>query len=708
MSSEVTNESDEQTEDQIAKENKRNLKTDKEEEEVKGENSLKENSKKENRKSIYTRRIIDISILNKILSPTSSHGKCGGHNLGNTCFMNSSIACLSNCTELTTYFLSKEYEKDLNKENPRGLQGKLAKEWYKLLYEYWVENNRVGNPSSFKNTIARKAHIFKGFGQQDSNEFMTFFLDYINEDLNKENTVPYEEIEEQRDNESDLDCAKRFWDLHIRRNNSIITDLFSGQYKSTIECPDCHWISKTYDPFNTLILPIPNRHYGKKNLKKNFTLYYIPKFSIRSTVKINAYLNENIIINDVAKELNEIEDFNYDVKNLTFIEVSDKKCVRICNGEDKLFEQSNYLFCSENDEVYKNIFMLYITTENERDLSAYPRIFYADEKMSSNELKMRIYFYARHYINNPFGKNEEEDEFIKLYKEYTKNENIKEYEIINYMTEEYKKIFENPSEESKELIDSFLKDLPFQILIVGNSKKVINLLKDNIEEKLKEFEFISESESEVGKLLDFMTKNKYNFMLKFNQRSSFIDRYLLKFNTCSTVKMKGYEENQFRSFTCDLQDCLEFFRLEETLEKGNEWYCRKCKDFKKAKKKMELFYLPKLFIVCLKRFSNSESRYYYLSSYYNRWEKNNAYVDFPINDMDMKEYVTGPDKDNSVYDLFAVSQHYGGTGGGHYTAVCKNVDGNWYNYNDSSVSQTSESDVVSSAAYVLFYRRKTD
>ena len=224
---------------------------------------------------------------------------------------------------------------------------------------------------------------------------------------------------------------------------------------------------------------------------------------------------------------------------------------------------------------------------------------------------------------------------------------------------------------------------------------------------LKEFEFISESESEVGKLLDFMTKNKYNFMLKFNQRSSFIDRRSLKFNTCSTVKMKGYEENQFRSFTCDLQDCLEFFRLEETLEKGNEWYCRKCKDFKRAKKKMELFYLPKLFIVCLKRFSNSESRYYYFSSY-NRWEKNNAYVDFPINDMDMKEYVTGPDKDNSVYDLFAVSQHYGGTGGGHYTAVCKNIDGNWYNYNDSSVTQTSESDVVSSAAYVLFYRRKTD
>jgi len=69
--------------------------------------------------------------------------------------MNSSIACLSNCTELTTYFLTKEYEKDLNKTNPRGLKGRLAEEWYNLLYEYWVENTRAGNPTSFKNTISK-------------------------------------------------------------------------------------------------------------------------------------------------------------------------------------------------------------------------------------------------------------------------------------------------------------------------------------------------------------------------------------------------------------------------------------------------------------------------------------------------------------------------------------------------------------------------
>ena len=73
----------------------------------------------------------------------------------------------------------------------------------------------------------------------------------------------------------------------------------------------------------------------------------------------------------------------------------------------------------------------------------------------------------------------------------------------------------------------------------------------------------------------------------------------------------------------------------------------------------------------------------------------------------MKDLIIGPDKEHSVYDLFAVSQHYGTTGGGHYTAVCRN-NGNWYNYDDSSVTPTSFKACLSSAAYVLFYRRQTD
>ena len=61
-----------------------------------------------------------------------------------------------------------------------------------------------------------------------------------------------------------------------------------------------------------------------------------------------------------------------------------------------------------------------------------------------------------------------------------------------------------------------------------------------------------------------------------------------------------------------------------------------------------------------------------------------------------------------VYDLFAVSNHYGSLGGGHYTAYCKvpGEDGRWHCFDDSSVRPVSESLVASPAAYVLFYRRR--
>ena len=126
--------------------------------------------------SPFTRTIIDIHDLDYLLTQKTNHGVCGGHNLGNTCFMNSSIACLSNCTELTAYFLTGKYKTSINKKNKQGLQGKLANAWYDLLKEYWETKSRTGNPSTVKSTVAKKAKIFGGFGQQDSNEFMTEFL----------------------------------------------------------------------------------------------------------------------------------------------------------------------------------------------------------------------------------------------------------------------------------------------------------------------------------------------------------------------------------------------------------------------------------------------------------------------------------------------------------------------------------------------------
>ena len=58
---------------------------------------------------------------------------------------------------------------------------------------------------------------------------------------------------------SDREASKEAWLKHLVRNESIIVDLFHGQYKSTLVCNICRKISITFDPFMTLSLPIPGK-----------------------------------------------------------------------------------------------------------------------------------------------------------------------------------------------------------------------------------------------------------------------------------------------------------------------------------------------------------------------------------------------------------------------------------------------------------------
>jgi len=60
-----------------------------------------------------------------------------------------------------------------------------------------------------------------------------------------------------------------------------------------------------------------------------------------------------------------------------------------------------------------------------------------------------------------------------------------------------------------------------------------------------------------------------------------------------------------------------------------------------------------------------------------------------------------------IYDCYAVSNHYGNMGFGHYTAYAKNpITNQWYEFDDSRVSTISPDQVASSGAYNLFYRKR--
>lgn len=56
---------------------------------------------------------------------------------------------------------------------------------------------------------------------------------------------------------SDEEAARFAWNCHTMRNESVITDLFYGQYKSTINCNQCDRVSVTFDPMSTVMVTIP-------------------------------------------------------------------------------------------------------------------------------------------------------------------------------------------------------------------------------------------------------------------------------------------------------------------------------------------------------------------------------------------------------------------------------------------------------------------
>ena len=759
--------------------------------------------------SMYTRRVMDISKIENYLQPNSSRGQVGGRNLGNTCFMNSSIACISNCTELTYYFLKGDYKKDINEDNSLGLHGELAKRWGELMNEYWVENTSVGDPSDFKSTIGSKATRFRGFGQQDSNEFMSVFLDYLNEDLNGTTKKQYIEMKEKGENESDEQCARRFWDCNLKRNDSIITDLFCGQFKSTITCPDCGHINITFDPFDTINLPLLNqKKYSDNDNIEIFHFFYIPKYCLKNPYRIKIKeVNKYLPLNDIVKRIKQEENFIYNNKlddDLLIVDMLRREKFGYANLTDpahKFDYREEYIYSfNHNPREEKIKIPMYLFEK--KGMSEYPRMIFIKEGMKLNDLRRMIYIYLRKYILSPFLKENEEKDNISLeiekYLKDKKNE-LDEEKLIELINEEYKLLFnddnqeketkmeiddeekntqkdnneenkekekekekideekkednngekkeekidvdeekkdeekkdeekkdeekkgEEKKEEKKEktekekLIEKFIKDLPFTYYIKKertyyNEKERIDFFdKENfntLSEDFKEDIKLKTYNDSLDKLS--IDLNDYEIKVEFNEDSKYInkdtfnldyfDDYQLDYKKKEEPKKKEGEEEEEDDGKMTLEKCLKKFIKEEQLEEGDEWYCSGCKKHVLAKKKLDLYYLPKILIICFKRFIKD-------SSY--SWEKNDSEVFFPIENMDMKNFVIGPDKDHSVYDLFAVSQHYGSTGFGHYTAVCKN-NGKWFSYNDSSCSETNENDALSSAAYVLFYRRQTD
>ena len=122
-------------------------------------------------------------------------GACGLANLGNTCYANSAIQCISYLPLLRAYLLSAQYKAvgDLNKDNPLGTGGKLLEEFADLLRQMWSAKIGEKSPNRFRLHLGKANAQFSGADQQDAQEFLNFMLDVLHEDSNRVRKKPYVE-----------------------------------------------------------------------------------------------------------------------------------------------------------------------------------------------------------------------------------------------------------------------------------------------------------------------------------------------------------------------------------------------------------------------------------------------------------------------------------------------------------------------------------
>ena len=188
----------------------------------------------------------------------SGNGLTGLANLGNTCFINSTIQCLSH-TYIFNDFLDKgDWKKKLNKKK-HAPDSMLLVEWDKLRTMMWSEDCKI-SPGGFIQSVQRvaalkKKELFTGFAQNDLPEFLLFLIDCFHNAICREVEM---NITGTVKNDKDImakKCYKMMQNMY-KSEYSEILNMFYGISVSQLVSMDGNIVGANPEPFFMIDLPI--------------------------------------------------------------------------------------------------------------------------------------------------------------------------------------------------------------------------------------------------------------------------------------------------------------------------------------------------------------------------------------------------------------------------------------------------------------------
>uniref|UniRef100_A0A674ALG1 Ubiquitin carboxyl-terminal hydrolase n=1 Tax=Salmo trutta TaxID=8032 RepID=A0A674ALG1_SALTR len=584
-------------------------------------------------------------IMNSVEEQESYRGQpgvCGLTNLGNTCFMNSALQCLSNTPPLTEYFLRSAYLEELNFTNPLGMKGEIAEAYADVTKQMWSERHYSVVPRLFKTKVGHFASQFLGYQQHDSQELLSFLLDGLHEDLNRVKNKEYIELRDA-DGRPDQEVAEEAWHNHRRRNNSVIVDTFHGLFKSTLVCPECRKVSVTFDPFCYLSVPLP---FSKDRVMEVFFVSLDPVAKPVQMVVADVFNHRFYKIYHADESLSCILDrddiFVYELSSRSVEEEGDEVVLALYLRERSQYRDSGSGSSSCGTSLFGHPLLMAVPRV-QCSRNALYHLFL--QRLDSASASCSAEASAGVPTNSQQGAGLQQQQPCETEVEEEKGECL-------------------PQTNERKGYQARCRKLLFSIQAVNSN----GTTERGMGEDGSAFSFSSQPYVAIDWDPD-MKKKCYNE----NEAEKYVKHQSM--------------EVPHQQTTVQLQECIELFTTVEILEEENPWYCPICKKHQLATKKLDLWSLPEVLIIHLKRFSYTK---------YSR-EKLDIIVDFPL------RLVISCLR----YDLIAVSNHYGGLRDGHYTSYARNKDnGQWYYFDDNKVTYAREEQIVTNAAYLLFYHRQ--
>lgn len=597
-------------------------------------------------------------------------GLTGLQNLGNTCFMNSALQCLAHTPRIVDYFLG-DYKREINHDNPLGMNGEIASTFGDLLKKLWAPGATLVTPRAFKSKLAHFAPQFGGYNQHDSQELLAFLLDGLHEDLNRVKCKPYVEVKDSA-GRADEEVADEYWSNHLARNDSIIVDVCQGQYRSTLVCPLCSKVSITFDPFMYLSLPLPststrtmtltvvNTHRSIQAQPSPYTIHVPKNGNLDDLIQClstacSLRIDETLLIAEV-----------FNCRIIRFLEDS-ANSLSLIRDEDRLIA---YRVPKDKSDGALVVFMhKHMEEHNGRpntDWKSFGIPLIACSKVIKGSDIRSLYL----KLLSSFSASEEDS--VGNSSCLVGNISVRETDDSTRSA--------SRSNSCSEVGEDVISCVGFKFFLIhdhGNSEGT----EIDMDEPVS----------------SIVTPGKLNVLVHWPDDAAEVLKAPLLCSVPEVFKLQ-YSSRRPQE-TVSLYKCLEAFLKEEPLGPEDMWYCPSCKKHCQASKKLDLWRLPEVLVIHLKRFS------------YSRFLKNKleTYVDFPIHDLELSAHIAYKNGQSSHrYVLYAISNHYGNMRGGHYTAFVHHGGDQWYDFDDSHVSTIKEEKIKSSAAYVLFYRRVQD